>query len=117
MKIGLISGCSKQHIIIRASLWEPQKKLPKLGSAVSDSELKELGTISDIFGPASKPFFSISPKKSSYLSFFADKSGEPVYTYSRNIRRNSSQKRKTTRVLLRERSKSSLRKKKDMKSR
>lgn len=83
MRLGLINGCSPQHVIVRADLWNKNYRLPKIGTPVEDQNLMEFGKISDIFGPVSKPFFAITPKRS-ILSSFADLNlvGQPLYTSS-----------------------------------
>ena len=62
-------------------------RIPKIGTPVLDANLKEFGSISDIFGPVSHPFFSINPKKRSFLSSFAALVGEPVYTRAKDKRK------------------------------
>lgn len=93
-------------------LWNKNYRLPKIGTPVEDQNLMEFGKISDIFGPVSKPFFAINPKRS-ILSSFADLNlvGQPLYTSSSSnkVKRSNSQftgqkykKRKTyTKNLLR----------------
>ncbi len=87
MRLGLINGCSPQHVIVRADLWNKNYRLPKIGTPVEDQNLMEFGKISDIFGPVSKPFFAITPKRS-ILSSFADLNlvGQPLYTSSSSKR-------------------------------
>lgn len=62
-------------------------RIPRLGTPVLDANLKEFGSISDVFGPVSHPFFSINPKQRSFLSSFASMVGEPVYTKSKDNRK------------------------------
>ena len=60
MNIGKILGKShSNHLIIRASSWESDKKIPDIGEPVYTSEKKRIGNIADIFGPVAKPFVSI----------------------------------------------------------
>lgn len=80
MKIGLITGFSPSHIIVRADSWEKTYRIPKLGTNITDAELNPIGTVYDIIGPVSKPFFVLKVPRSKPLSSLSSLVGEPVYT-------------------------------------
>jgi len=54
--------------------------LPRIGTKVVDEQLNLVGSLVDIFGPVSKPFFSVKPVRNELLSTFSDKIGQPLYT-------------------------------------
>jgi rRNA processing protein Gar1 len=60
-KLGNLVGVSPQHAILRATEKMQLGSLPRLRSEVVTEDLSRVGTINDIFGPASAPFISIRP--------------------------------------------------------
>lgn len=71
-RLGKILHISKSRSLI-AKLEAPP---PKLGSKVFDSRLKEVGTVTDVFGPVSSPYLSIKPSTTSPRSYV----GKTVYS-------------------------------------
>ena len=58
MHLGVLLGCSPQHLILRAQDWEETKTIPDIGETVYDAQKVSIGKIADIFGPVKKPFVS-----------------------------------------------------------
>ncbi|MHA1511538.1 MAG: H/ACA ribonucleoprotein complex subunit GAR1 [Promethearchaeota archaeon] len=83
MNIGKILGKShSNHLIIRASTWESDKKIPEIGEPVYTSEKKRIGNIADIFGPVTKPFVSVKMIRSldSHNEDILNSRGMSLYT-------------------------------------
>ena len=83
MNIGKILGKShSNHLIIRASTWESDKKIPDIGEPVYTSEKKRIGNIADIFGPVTKPFVSVKMIRSldSHNEDILNNRGMSLYT-------------------------------------
>jgi rRNA processing protein Gar1 len=83
MNIGKILGKShSNHLIIRASTWETDKKIPEIGEPVYTSEKKRIGNIADIFGPVTKPFVSVKMIRSldSHNEEILNNRGMSLYT-------------------------------------
>jgi rRNA processing protein Gar1 len=57
-RLGKILHASKSRSLI-AKLEKPNP--PKLGSKIFDEKLKEVGIVTDVFGPTSSPYISIKP--------------------------------------------------------
>jgi len=57
-RLGKILHASKSRSLI-VKLEKPAP--PKLGSKVFDEKLKEIGIVTDVFGPVSSPYISIKP--------------------------------------------------------
>jgi rRNA processing protein Gar1 len=57
-RLGKIIHASKSRSLI-VKLEKPNP--PKLGSKVFDEKLKEIGIVTDVFGPVSSPYVSIKP--------------------------------------------------------
>ena len=87
MNIGKILGKShSNHLIIRASTWESDKKIPEIGEPVYTSEKKRIGNIADIFGPVTKPFVSVKMVRSldSHNEKILNNRGMSLYTLPSN---------------------------------
>lgn len=88
MKLGLIYGFTKtNHLLIRPQVWDDDRPIPRLGTEVVDADLKKLGKITDIFGPVSRPFFSVTPSRSVDVSSFSSRTGDPVYIMRSSVRK------------------------------
>jgi len=57
-RLGKILHASKSRSLI-VKLEKPNP--PKLGSKVFDEKLKEIGVVTDVFGPSASPYISIKP--------------------------------------------------------
>lgn len=56
------------------------KQLPKYGALVFDANLNCIGEIADIFGPKTRFFISIKPKRPEILASFSSRINESLYT-------------------------------------
>ncbi|MBS7658211.1 MAG: Gar1/Naf1 family protein [Candidatus Bathyarchaeia archaeon] len=72
-RLGKILHASKSRSLI-LKLEKPPP--PKLGSKVFDEKLKEVGIVTDVFGPVSSPYISIKPSVTKLENYV----GKTVYT-------------------------------------
>ena len=82
MLLGILSGLSPQHLVLRAQDWDEVKTLPEIGETVYDTQKTPIGKIADIFGPVKKPFISVAIRKSAGITLeqYQDKKGQSYYT-------------------------------------
>jgi len=82
MHLGVLLGCSPQHLILRVQDWEETTTLPEIGETVYDAQKASIGRIADIFGPVKKPFISVLLSKTAGFTLpqFQEKKGQSFYT-------------------------------------
>jgi len=82
MHLGVLLGCSPQHLILRAQDWEETITIPDIGETVYDAQKVSIGKIADIFGPVKKPFVSVLLNKTAGFTLpqFQEKKGQSFYT-------------------------------------
>ncbi|MBS7655334.1 hypothetical protein KEJ50_02390 [Candidatus Bathyarchaeota archaeon] len=71
-RLGKILHASKSRSLI-VKLEKPNP--PKLGSKIFDEKLKEIGVVTDVFGPSTSPYISIKPLSSKIENYI----GKVVY--------------------------------------
>jgi len=70
-RLGKVSHISSHRKLILRSEFAP-----KIGDVVVTKDLTEIGKISDVFGPVSRPYIAVKPNENSSLDSLV---GQPLY--------------------------------------
>lgn len=66
------------------------KNIPRIGDRVADEQLKQVGTVFDVFGPTSSPYVAVKPKIHHPEKFV----NQVLYTVPSRVRVNKRKKRR-----------------------